>query len=230
MYRFECILYNAKKFLQSGKMFEIKITKKRVKYARMRIKDSKTLLLSVPLFYSKAQCEDFITQNDLWIRNTLQKFKDIESARLAQQESRKDTLLYFGEWVQKDWLKTHFTKQSLQDELMDLLCKECAKFAHIMNLSYQHIKLTQAKSYFGICTADNILRFSTMLLFAPKSCIQYVAIHELAHISHKNHSKAFWNLVEKYCTNYKSIRAFLRSNGQMYKEMLQELNTLFHKT
>ena len=211
-------------------MFEIKITKKRVKYARMRIKDSKTLLLSGPLYYSKAQCEDFITQNDSWIRTTLQKFKNMESARFAQRESKKNALLYFGEWVQKDWLKTHFSKQSLQDELMDLLVEQCERHSHKMNLSYQHIKLTQAKSYFGICTHENALRFSTMLLFAPKPCIEYVAIHELAHITHKNHSKAFWDLVKRHCPDFASRREFLRVNGQMYKEMLQEVDEVFANT
>lgn len=227
MCRFECILYNAKNFSQSGKMFEIKITKKRVKYARMRIKDSKTLLVSVPFYYSKVQCEDFIAQNDVWIRTTLQKFKHIESTRLAERESRKNTILYFGQWVQKDWLTTHFNKQLLQNELRDLLLEQCQRLSNIMNLPYKHITLTQAKSYFGICTSDDSLRFSTMLLFAPKSCIEYVVIHELAHIMHKNHSKAFWGLVEKYCAEFRSRRAFLRQNGQIYKEMLQEFHTLF---
>lgn len=44
----------------------------------------------------------------------------------------------------------------------------------------------------------------------PLDVIIYVIIHELAHIKHKNHSKDFWNEVEKYCINYKSLNQKLK--------------------
>jgi predicted metal-dependent hydrolase len=37
----------------------------------------------------------------------------------------------------------------------------------------------------------------------PFSCVDYIVIHELAHIKHKNHSKSFWDWVEVHCPNYK---------------------------
>lgn len=48
---------------------------------------------------------------------------------------------------------------------------------------------------------------------APKSTIDYVIIHELVHFIHFDHSKNYWNVVEKMCPDYKSERKWLKKNG-----------------
>ena len=48
------------------------------------------------------------------------------------------------------------------------------------------------------------------MLFAPKDVVEYVVIHELAHVRQKNHSARFWSEVQKYVPDYKERRAWLK--------------------
>jgi predicted metal-dependent hydrolase len=50
-----------------------------------------------------------------------------------------------------------------------------------------------------------------MLAYKPRECVEYVIIHELAHIVHPNHSKDFWNLVAQYCPDYRRLRRLLNN-------------------
>ena len=84
-------------------------------------------------------------------------------------------------------------------------------------LAYQSIRIGSARTRWGSCTANNELAFSFRLLYAPKGAIEYVIVHELAHIKHKNHSKAFWGEVEKYIPDYKLWRKYLKEKSYLMK-------------
>jgi len=68
------------------------------------------------------------------------------------------------------------------------------------------VQLKYFKSKFGHCTFDNIIAINLILLNYPRKYLEYVVIHELAHVKEKNHSEKFWELVEKYVPNYKILR------------------------
>jgi hypothetical protein len=50
-------------------------------------------------------------------------------------------------------------------------------------------------------------------MMAPPGIIDYLIIHELAHTKEKNHSRAFWRLVEEFVPDYRERRRWLRKNG-----------------
>ena len=52
---------------------------------------------------------------------------------------------------------------------------------------------------------------------ASESAIEYVIVHEMCHMVHKNHSKEFWNLVQKICPNYKEEDLYLKEKGYLMK-------------
>jgi predicted metal-dependent hydrolase len=83
----------------------------------------------------------------------------------------------------------------------------------IMGCNSRSIRISRARSRWGSCSADNRLAFSWRLMMAPLSVIDYVVVHELAHIREKNHSPRFWSLVGKICPDYKDQRRWLRNAG-----------------
>jgi len=79
-----------------------------------------------------------------------------------------------------------------------------------MNLYPTGLKITSARTRFGSCSSKNSICFSWRLMYYPEPAIDYVVVHELAHIAHKNHGPQFWALVERYLPDYRARRAMLR--------------------
>ncbi len=82
-----------------------------------------------------------------------------------------------------------------------------------MDVSFRSIDISSAKGKWGSCTYDNKIRFAYRLIYAPKEMIEYVVVHELAHVKEKNHSAKFWALVEKYIPDWQARRKWLRQRG-----------------
>ncbi len=87
------------------------------------------------------------------------------------------------------------------------------KKAKMMGVRYRAVAISSARTRWGSCSYDNKIRYSFRLLYAPQEMIEYVVVHELAHIKYKNHSEAFWTEVKKYEPEYKAKRKWLEIHG-----------------
>ncbi|TCL00593.1 hypothetical protein BXY66_3236 [Shimia isoporae] len=74
--------------------------------------------------------------------------------------------------------------------------------------------LRDTRSRWGSCSSAGALMFSWRLVMAPEDVLDYVAAHEVAHLQEMNHSKAFWDQVERIHGDYKAQRKWLRDQGQ----------------
>jgi hypothetical protein len=86
-------------------------------------------------------------------------------------------------------------------------------FSQALKLIPGGIKISNARSRWGSCSQDNHLHFSWRLIMAPCPVIDYLVVHELAHIQEKNHSGLFWGLVGNTIIDYKKQRIWLKDNG-----------------
>ncbi|MBO7927960.1 MULTISPECIES: M48 family metallopeptidase [Pseudoalteromonas] len=69
------------------------------------------------------------------------------------------------------------------------------------------------KRKWGSCNSKRALTFNLLLIGAPHSIIDYVIVHELAHLRYLNHSKAFWQRVAQFCPDYKASTLWLKQHG-----------------
>jgi len=79
------------------------------------------------------------------------------------------------------------------------------------NIPIPNLKIRKMTSRWGVCNLKN--KNVTLNYYLYKydiECLDYVIIHELSHFIHPNHSKLFWDLVSKYCSNYKKLRKKLK--------------------
>lgn len=120
----------------------------------------------------------------------------------------------------EQWLGTHMEKQRQRLSSRPMLTQEdrphllvLAKeqlpfrvdyYAKIMGLSPAGVKITSAEKRFGSCSAKNSLCFSWRLMAYPQEAIDYVIVHELAHIVYKNHGKDFYSLIAQVLPDYKA--------------------------
>ena len=83
-------------------------------------------------------------------------------------------------------------------------------FAKQMGVQPTDIKITSAKTRFGSCSAKDSLCFSWRLMLYPPEAIDYVVVHELAHIKEKNHAPAFYKVVASVLPDYKAREKLLK--------------------
>lgn len=84
-------------------------------------------------------------------------------------------------------------------------------YSAIMNLKPTSVKITKAKKRFGSCSSKNSLCFSCYLMNYPPEAIDYVVVHELAHIKYHNHSKDFYELINAFMPDYRKRIKLLKS-------------------
>lgn len=109
------------------------------------------------------------------------------------------SLSYLEKWVSRQM-------QSVFKERLDF---QYHRFTE--NISYPKLKIRNMKTRWGVCNKKNhSITLNSKLVKEKIESLDYVIIHELSHFVHFDHSKAFWNTVEKYCSNYKKIRKELK--------------------
>lgn len=73
--------------------------------------------------------------------------------------------------------------------------------------------LSSAHTRWGSCGPTGKINLTWRLVMAPVPVVDYVVVHELAHLKVKNHSKTFWNLLQAYLPDYQQRRKWLNDNG-----------------
>lgn len=129
--------------------------------------------------------------------------KEIE--RILQEKSQ---------WISKAIAETSERakkQKEYTDEELSLM-RKCAKdilprrveyFSRIMDVQPTAVKINSAKKRYGSCSGKNSINFSLYLMDKDERFIDYVVVHELAHIKHHNHSKEFYAFIEKFLPDYK---------------------------
>ena len=92
----------------------------------------------------------------------------------------------------------------------DYIPKRVAIYAEQMGVTPAAVKINGANTRWGSCSSRKSLNFSWRLIMACDDVIDYVVVHELAHLIHMNHSEKFWSVVEKILPNYKERQSKLR--------------------
>jgi len=92
----------------------------------------------------------------------------------------------------------------------EILPQRVAHFADLMELSPTQVKVSSAKSRWGSCSSKGSLNFSWRLMLAGDEVIDYVVVHELAHLREMNHSPRFWAVVEQAMPDYQRRKKLLK--------------------
>ncbi|MGZ5081230.1 MAG: M48 family metallopeptidase [Usitatibacter sp.] len=79
------------------------------------------------------------------------------------------------------------------------------------------VLLSSAMTRWGSCNSKREVRLAWRLVKAPGEMIDYVVCHELAHLRHMNHSRAFWAEVERQCPEYRGLRERLFATDHLYR-------------
>jgi predicted metal-dependent hydrolase len=91
-----------------------------------------------------------------------------------------------------------------KEEALKYISPYVEVWANTMNVKPNNLTFRKTKRQWGSCSHNNNLSFNSMMMKLPKDVIQYIIVHELAHITHKHHQESFWKRVEMYLPEYKT--------------------------
>ena len=198
--------------------YEVIIEKKNNKNTYIRIRDNK-IYITTNYFVSKSYIQSLLDKNYDVIKKMIEKNNqrlersnkfyylnkeyDIIFVNYCDIEINDNKIFVKSEDYLNKWLK----KQT------EIIFKERLDYIYNLfeeNIPYPKLKIRKMKTRWGVCNKNNSITLNSELIKYGYEQIDYVIIHELSHFIHFDHSKDFWNLVSKYCKNYKEIRKSLK--------------------
>ncbi len=121
---------------------------------------------------------------------------------LIQIKNKEDNIKQLLEgWIKK-YSYEHLKKRTLY-------------FERKIGVSSKKISIKNYKKRWGCCSLKGDIIYNWRILMAPPSIVDYVIVHELCHLIHHNHSKQYWDTVEKYCSDYKEKRNWFVNNSKL---------------
>lgn len=169
------------------KVIPYKLIRSVRKTVSIHVEPDGSVVVRAPLTTGKTFIDQFVAAKSDWIQKSAEKMRE-------RHENRKE--LSLSEEQIKE-LKTRATAY---------LSQRSAYFADIMGVSYRGIKVNSANTRWGSCNSKGEINYTYRLILAPRDLVDYVVVHELAHLKEMNHSKKFWSLVSRVLPNYKQLQ------------------------
>lgn len=102
-------------------------------------------------------------------------------------------------------------------EALEFFQQRIVFYARQLDVSVTRLGLSNARARWGSCTSGGSIRLNWRLIKAPPAVIDYVVIHELAHLIELNHSPSFWKIVAQLCPDHAGQRALLKQQAAYYQ-------------
>lgn len=194
-----------------------------------------SLTVRAPKRATLQDIEQFIHEKTAWILRTRQRIQALIEIPKKQYIHGEKFLLLGNEYElrlvppQRPALKFengfalgHTSQKRAQtlfttwykEQALGTLSERVHHYAKLHGFEPRQVKITSAKTRWGSCSSNGNLNFTWRLVMAPLEVLDYVVVHELAHLKVKDHSSKFWKLVESIDPQYKIKRKWLRLNGE----------------
>ena len=179
-----------RRFWRGTVMIEYTLIRSARRTLGLEITPACEVVVRAPLRCSQRQIDRFVAEHRDWIEGKLA----LQQRRAAWRAAMEPT---------------PEQERELRRQAADVLPQRVAYYAPQMGVSPTGIKITSARTRFGSCNGKNSLCFSWRLMQYPPEAVDYVVVHELAHIRHHNHSRDFWAVVESVLPDYRYRQSLL---------------------
>jgi len=139
------------------------------------------------------------------IRET-EKTLTIEYSTSHTANSNANTAEYWSTQLFFDWIK--YKANSYMGDQTQQFAKKIGLIHLLEKINYR-----RTRSKWGHCTSKGEIQYNPLIMLAPKWVVDYIIAHEVCHLRHRNHSKRYWQLVEKTYPEYKRAEKWLAEHG-----------------
>ena len=194
-----------------------------------------------PLKMTPEQEDETVFSKRMWIYRNLAEWRDLNSTRVTREWVSGESFLYLGSHYRLQLVPEQDEPLKLKDgrfcilrsvvenggsesarqafELfykekgLPRLIKRVSYFAARIGVSAGDIQIRELGYRWASCLKNGDLQFHWKCLMAPLTVIDYIIVHELCHLHHRDHSDAFWNEVDKVLPDYRERKDWLRIRG-----------------
>ena len=149
------------------------------------------VIVRAPRAMTREEIAEFVTRHVDWINKKLAMFEKTTSAPAITEEGIA----------------------LLTERARAIIPPRVAYYASLIGADYNRVTIRHQKTKWGSCSGKKNLNFNCLLLLTPTEVMDSVIVHELCHLKHMNHSKAFYNEVLRVCPDYKKHDRWLKQNG-----------------
>jgi predicted metal-dependent hydrolase len=204
------------------------------------VERDRSVIIRAPHDTPPEKIEQLIHQKKLWIYEKVRHTQKYDSPIKQKEFVSGTTILYLGKSYKLEVVSDLFdgvlfdnkfliSKSSVGDapELFKNWYIEKAKqkivpqskfYATHLGVRFNRILISDLKYRWGSCTPSDSLNFNWRLIKAPIRAIDYVIVHELAHLLEPNHTSKFWGIIKSQLPDYLRAKEWLKNNGNLLDE------------
>ena len=163
-------------------LFDYTLIRSKRKSVSIQVDENCNITVRAPLRLSQKEIDRILLEKKAWLEKTI----------VSQRDKKKNAKFYSDDEI-----------KLLRKKAKEIIPLKVKYYAGIMQVNPASVKINSAKKRYGSCSGTNNLNFSLYLMDKDERFIDYVVVHELAHIKHHNHSKDFYNFIEQFMPDYK---------------------------
>ena len=224
--------------MRTYKDIEYSLVRSRRKTASIYIERDGQVSILVPDKLTDRQVEALLESKRKWIYKSLAEWQDLNARRVHRDYVNGEGFLYLGrsyrlklvsDLAEPLMLKDgYFCLRTNNGSLPDAdaafkafyrakgavrIPPRVAYYQAKMDVEPKAVKVLDLKHRWASCSPGGNLNFHWKCMMAPLTILDYIVVHELAHLIYPNHTKAFWNEVDKVMPDFQERKEWLRVNG-----------------
>lgn len=211
----------------------------RARNVRFEVHSTMGLTVVIPHYYNIRQLPDLLKEKKHWILDKLNKCR-VQPHAPEKELKGGDSIPYLGQHIkviercnpgavagirlEQGQLFANLDNGSgrlnlaverwYKQEAERFIKKRADELCPRLGVTYGRLRIRGAKTRWGSCSQKGNINFNWKLMMVPEPVIDYVIIHELAHLKVMNHSKKFWNLVTEHCPLWHTHRKWLKEHNR----------------
>ncbi|SNZ06984.1 hypothetical protein SAMN06265182_0866 [Persephonella hydrogeniphila] len=208
---------------------------KRRKNIAIQVSNDGEIIVKAPSGVSDNLIDKVLDKHKNWIEKKLYEINQRDPKFLKRKFINGEGFLYLGKWYRLEIVKNQKEplvlkdffylseeyKENAKDVFISWYKKQAKKviaervnfYSTQTGLKPNSVKITDAQKRLGSCSSKGNLNFSWRLVMLPIRVIDYVVVHELAHLEYHNHSKNFWIKVKTIMPDYEKHKNWLKENA-----------------
>lgn len=225
--------------LEENKM-EVEVIYRKRKTISIQVDINGEVKVIAPHNVTQKRILEILDNNKLWINKKINEMKKLSSKKVIRTPIEGEKYLYLGKnySVKINLINTKkitiningenlvintYTKEEetlklalekwYREKTLELAIERINNYKHLFKDKVRYIKVKEQKKRWASCTGNNDILFNWRLSMAPLEVFDYIVIHEMCHMEHRNHGKYFWKAVYNIMPNYKESEKYLKENG-----------------